>query len=169
MGLQKRDIVSGLLVLALSIGLGCSKRSGQGTTPQPKAPSSKKAAPAPAPQGTGTQATAPAAPATAQAAAVDATKPISEVQAQAEGMSVESLKATALKYKDAILGKQTDLDKLTAKVKDIPVTQALGQEGKTLKTDLQSLQTSLSALKDRFQVYYDTLKKKGGDVSNLNF
>jgi hypothetical protein len=164
MGLQKRDIVSGLLVLALSIGLGCSKKSGQGTTPQPKAPSSKTAAPAPAPQGTGTQATAPA---TAQAAAVDATKPISEVQAQAEGMSVESLRATAVKYKDAILAKQADLDKLTAKIKDIPVTQALGQEAKTLKTDFQNLQTSVSALKERFQVYYDTLKKKGGDVSGL--
>lgn len=158
MRLQKRDIVSGLLVLALSMGLGCSKKSGQGTTPPPKAPSSQTTAPAPAPQGTGTQAAVPA---------VDMAKPISEVQAQAEGMSVESLKATVFKYRDAIVAKQADLDNLTAKIKDIPVTQALSQEATTLKTDLQNLQTSVSALKQRFQVYYSTLKKKGGDVSGL--
>jgi endonuclease I len=158
MGLQKRDIVSGLLVLALSISLGCSKRSGQGTTPQPKAPSAKTATPAPAPAAPG---------ATAQAAAVDTEKPVSEVQAQAQTMSVDSLRATALKYKDVIVAKQAELQKLTAKIKEIPIADALSQETKTLKTDLQNLQTSVSALKERFGVYYDTLKKKGGDLSNL--
>ena len=45
---------------------------------------------------------------------------------------------------------------------------ALGiQEAKTLKTELQNIETSLKALKERFQVYYDTIKEKGGDLSNL--
>jgi hypothetical protein len=30
------------------------------------------------------------------------------------------------------------------------------------------LNKSVSALKDRFQVYYDKLKEKGGDISGLN-
>jgi hypothetical protein len=142
--LQKRDVLLGLLVLSLSITLGCGKKSGQGTTPAPKAT-------------------------TTQTAAVDASKPIAEVQAQAETMNVESLRATALQYKDAILAKQGDLEKLAAKIKDIPITQALGQEATTVKTEFQNLQTSVKAMKDRFQVYHDTLKKKGGDVSNLTY
>jgi hypothetical protein len=82
-------------------------------------------------------------------------------------MSVDSLKAAALKYKEAILAKQGDLEKLAAKIKEIPITEALGQEAKTLKTDFQNLETSVKALKVRFQVYYDTLKEKGGDLSGL--
>ncbi|MBN1509774.1 MAG: hypothetical protein JW955_23205 [Sedimentisphaerales bacterium] len=185
---QRRDILLGVLVLSLSMTLGCGKKSGQGTTPAPKTPSAqspgavpapkapstqeKPAAPAPAPQTPAPQAAAPqptSPPSLAQAAAVDTTKPLSEVQAQADTMSVDSLKATALKYKDAILGKQADLEKLGTKIKDIPITQALGQEATALKTDYQNLSTSLKDLKDRFQIYYDTLKKKGGDLSNLTF
>jgi hypothetical protein len=191
---QRRDILLGVLVLSLSMTLGCGKKSGQGTTPAPKAPSpqspsatpapkaptaeGKAAAPAPAPQATAPQAAAPQAappqaapsqPSLAQGLDVDTTKPLSEVQAQADKMDTGSLKATALKYKDAILAKEADLEKLGAKIKDIPITQALGQEATGLKTDYQNLQTSLKSLKDRFQIYYDTLKKKGGDLSNLSF
>ena len=144
MRFERRDLLSCVLVLCLSITLGCGKKGAEPTPP------STKGAPA-------------------QAASVDTEKPISEVQTQAETMSVESLKATALKYKDAILAKQSEIDKVAAKIKEIPITEALGQEAKTLKGDLQNLETSLKALKDRFQVYYDTLKKKGGDLSGLTF
>ncbi len=81
----------------------------------------------------------------AQAVAVDLLKPLAEVQAQAQTMSVDTLKATVLKYKEAIAGKQADVETLLAKIKEIPITEALGQEAKTLKTDLQSLETTVSA------------------------
>ena len=142
MRFEKRDVLSYLMILFLSITLGCSKKSDEGTPPSTTG------------AGTG-------------AASVDTEKPIAEVQAQAETMTVDSLKATAIKYKEAILAKQGELSKLAAKLKEIPITEALGEEAKALKTDLQSVEASLKALKDRFQVYYDTLKKKGGDVSGL--
>ncbi len=97
----------------------------------------------------------------------DENKPISEVQAEAQKMSVDDLKAMAMKYKDAIEAKKADIDKITAKLKEIPVTQMLGDESKKLKADIDNLTKSLSALKERFQVYYDQLKAKGGDVSGL--
>lgn len=140
MRIEKRDVLSCLLVLFLSITFGCSKKEKGGT----------------AASGTGTG-----------AVSVDTQKPIPEVQAQADTMSVESLRATALKYKEAILAKQAEIQKLADKLKEIPIADALGQEAKQLKTDVQNLETSLKALKDRFQVYYDTLKKKGGDLSGL--
>ncbi len=152
MRFEKRYILLGLVVLGLSISLGCSKKEGEST-----APSTQKT-PAPTPA---------SAPAPTPTVSADVGKPVSEVQAQAETMSVEALKAMAIKYKEAIAAKQAEVEKVLTKVKEIPITEALGQEAKTLKTDVQNLQTSLQALKDRFQVYYETLKKKGADLSGL--
>ncbi len=97
----------------------------------------------------------------------DENKPISEVQAEAQKMSVDDLKAMAMKYKDAIEAKKADIDKITAKLKEIPVTEMLGENAKKLKADIDNLTKSLSALKERFQIYYDQLKAKGSDVSGL--
>jgi len=43
----------------------------------------------------------------------------------------------------------------------------LGDEAKELKTEIEALNKSVSALKERFQVYYDKLKEKGGNLSGL--
>jgi len=153
----RHALLSCLLVSLMLLAFGCGKDTDQG---KPPAPSATK--------GTETKTPAPAAPgAAAQAAPVDMQKPIAEVQTQAQAMNVESLKATAQAYKDAILAKQADVEKLMAKIKEIPITEALGEQAKTLKADLSNLETSVKALKERFQVYYNTLKEKGGDVSGL--
>jgi len=100
-------------------------------------------------------------------AKADEDKPLSDVKAEAEQMSVEKLKSMAMAYKDAILDKKREAEALSLKLKDIPLTEALGSEAKGLKADIDDLNKSVSALKDRFQVYYNKLKEKGGDVSGL--
>jgi len=97
----------------------------------------------------------------------DENKPISEVKAEAEKMNTDGLKAMAMAYKEAIAAKSSDLEKLTAKLKDIPVTEMLGEEAKKLKADMVNLEKSVSALKERFEVYYQKLKAAGGDLSGL--
>ena len=97
----------------------------------------------------------------------DETKPLSEAEAEAEKMDVEQLKAMALEYKEAILAKKEDVAKVTAQLKEIPIANMLGEEAKGLKADIDGLNESVSALKSRFEVYYDKLKEKGGDVSGL--
>ena len=97
----------------------------------------------------------------------DESKPIGEVKAEAEKMSAEKLRDMALAYKDAIEAKKGDVEKITAKLKEIPVTQMLGDEAKGLKADIGDLNKSVSALKERFNVYYSKLKEKGGDLSGL--
>jgi len=146
---KKRQILSCCLILLLSMTFGCRKKADDQTA-----------------SGTGTKPPAPAATQT-RAAAVDLERAVSEIQTEAQTMTVESLKATALKYKDAILAKQADVEKLAAKIKEIPLTEALGEEAKKLKADLGNLETGLKALKDRFQVYYDALKQKGADLTDL--
>ncbi len=97
----------------------------------------------------------------------DENKPISEVKAEAEKMDTTGLRDMAMAYQKAIAAKTSELEKLTAKLKDIPVTEVMGNEAKELKADIENLNKSISALKERFEVYYQNLKDKGGDLSGL--
>jgi chromosome segregation ATPase len=97
----------------------------------------------------------------------DENKPISEVKAEAEKLDTDELRAMAMVYQKAIAAKNGEVEKLTAKLKDIPVTEMLGDEAKELKADIDNLNKSLSALKERFEVYYQKLKEQGGDLSGL--
>jgi len=99
--------------------------------------------------------------------AADEAKPISEVKAEAEGMNVDKLRSTAMAYKDALMAKKDEVGKVMTKLKDVPVAKMMGDEAKDLKTEIDALGKSVSALKTRFQVYYDKLKEKGGDLSGL--
>ena len=114
---------------------------------------------------------APPAKTTTTGAAVtvtaDVEKPITEVQAQAQTMSVADLRSTAVQYQQAISAKQVDLQKVWAQVKEIPITEALGDKAKTLKTEALKVESTVKALTERFQVYYNKLKEKGGDLSGL--
>ena len=97
----------------------------------------------------------------------DENKPMSDVKAEAETMSIEKLKATALAYKKAIEAKKPELEKIAAKLKEIPLADALGKEAKSLKSDIEELNKSVGALKERFGVYYGKLKELKADVSDL--
>ena len=99
----------------------------------------------------------------------DENKPVSEVKAEADKMSVDKLRSMAVKYKDAIVAKQDEIEKFTGKLKDIPITEKLGTEAKELTSEIGALNKSVSALRERFQVYYQKLKEKGGDLSGLEF
>ncbi|MCK4753425.1 MAG: hypothetical protein KAS75_08255 [Planctomycetes bacterium] len=97
----------------------------------------------------------------------DENKPVSEVKAEAETMDVEKLKSMAIVYKDAITAKKGDIEKVMAQLKEVPITKMMGEEAKSLKADIDSLSKSISAFKERYQIYYNKLKEKGGDVSGL--
>jgi predicted nucleic acid-binding Zn-ribbon protein len=106
---------------------------------------------------------------------VDETKPIDQVKTEAQAMSVDDLHAIALKYKDAITAKTQEIktqgEQIAAKLKDVPITDALKggtEEIKNLKADLDQLKTSLENLRERFDIYVAALKEKGGSITDLN-
>jgi hypothetical protein len=94
----------------------------------------------------------------------DENKPISEMEAEADKMSVEKLKSMAGTYKDAIAAKKDEAAKLASKLKDIPLTEMMGEKSKELKAGIDKLNESVSALTERSKVYYDKLKEKGGEL-----
>lgn len=110
-----------------------------------------------------------AATATTAPAAVSETVPMADVQAEAGKMNLEQLKAKAMEYKNLIMTKKTTLETLAAKLKAIPLTEQMGTEAKGLQNDIATLNKSVSALTERFQVYYNKVKEMGGDVSSLGF
>lgn len=97
----------------------------------------------------------------------DETKPLSEVKAEAEKMDAAKLRKMVEAYKDAITDKKAEVEKVAATLKEIPVTEMLGAEAKELKGEIDQLNKSVSALTERFKIYYDKLKEEGGDVSGL--
>jgi predicted small lipoprotein YifL len=97
----------------------------------------------------------------------DATKPIDQIKAEVAKMDVSQLHDMALSYKDTILSKQTDLEKVTTKLKTINPTELLGAKAVDLKKQMADIERSVSALKERFEIYYDQLKQKGGNLTGL--
>jgi hypothetical protein len=123
---------------------GCKSKKVEGNKPAPEPPS----------------------PAAAEVKA-DENVPVTEVKTEADKMDVSQLRAAAMTYKEAIVAKKGELDKLAAQLKEIPVTELLGEKAKQLKTNVDSLTKSIDALKQRFDVYYAKLKEKSGDLSGL--
>jgi hypothetical protein len=97
----------------------------------------------------------------------DTSKSIPEVKAEAEKMDVSQLRSMATTYKDALTAKMEEVKAEGAKLKDIPIADIMGDKAKTLKANIDEIQKQVDALKERFQVYVDELKKKGGDISGL--
>ena len=96
----------------------------------------------------------------------DENKPIADVEAEAAKMDAAGLKKMAIAYKDKIMAKKGELEKLTEKFKGLAPNKL--EEVKSLTADMDSLKTSIANLQKRFDVYYKKLKEKGGDVSGLS-
>ncbi|MHC4112257.1 MAG: hypothetical protein ACYSUY_14385 [Planctomycetota bacterium] len=93
----------------------------------------------------------------------DEDKPVSDVKTEAKQMSTDELRAEAIKYKEAITAKMEELNKIMAKLKVLPITEIRDEDTKKL----EDTNKSLSMLKERFNFYYQELRKKGGDTSDL--
>jgi hypothetical protein len=94
----------------------------------------------------------------------DENKPLDQVTAEAQKMSVDDLKATATKYKDAITAKMDEVKALGAKINP---QDLLSGKAKDIQDKIAELNKSVTALTERYQVYLDELKKKGGDITGL--
>lgn len=173
--MKKTGYVLAVIVLSVCFASGCSKKK------EPAAPSSagERQATDRMDQAMQTaQNTAQAAKEAVSAAAdevkqaftsqVNLDKSVADLKAEAEKMDIASLTAVAGKYKDAILAKQSQFSAISEKLSAIPMTQRLGDEAKQLTAEAQQITESLKALTDRFNVYVNAIKAKGGNVSDLS-
>lgn len=98
---------------------------------------------------------------------ISATRPLAEVDEEATNLTLEQLKAAAMKYKDAIEAKTAELEPLVNKLKELPMSQKLSAEGLQIKDEIAGVQESVEALKARYDVYVNRLKGMGADVTTF--
>lgn len=98
----------------------------------------------------------------------DVVTPISQLQAEADKMSVKQLKSRAMEYKNMIVAMKGKLEKLAAKLKEIPITEQSDAKAKEIQNSIGYTTEYVAKLTERFQVYYKKLKEKSGDVSGLD-
>jgi len=91
---------------------------------------------------------------------IDENKPVSQVAADAQKMTQADLQKMVDVYNAAIAEKGKELEALTAKVKEIPLTELMGEKAKALKTDVSKITTSMGKLKDQMAVYAKELAAK---------
>lgn len=98
---------------------------------------------------------------------VDESRPISEIKAEAELMTVPQLREMADKYLAAIKAKNPELDAMMQKLRDSSTSGSLSKDFMQIKGDIDVITGSLTALQERFEVYYSKLVELKADVSGL--
>jgi len=98
----------------------------------------------------------------------DSGRSIPEITADAKEMAVENLRRMAEKYRDVIAEKQQQLKEMTQKYIDLPDAERITAEGHKLKAGINEIKKGVDLLKERFTVYYNALKEKGGNLVGLD-
>ncbi len=98
---------------------------------------------------------------------VDTNKPMAEVKAEAELMTVDQLHEMAVKYRAAINANNADLEATMQKIRESSKGGSLSEDFMKVKDDINALTTSLGLLQERSNVYYNKLVELKADVSGL--
>ena len=94
----------------------------------------------------------------------DPNKPVTEVQAEAEKMDAKQLQAMVDSYTEALNAKKSDVEKIIAKLKKVPLTEMVGEDAKNMKTDIDSVNKTIAALNERMKIYSDKLVEKSAAI-----
>jgi hypothetical protein len=91
---------------------------------------------------------------------IDENKPIDQVAADAAKMGQADLQKMVSQYEAAIAEKMKEVDALKGQLKEIPLTELMGEKAKALKDDAAEITASLGKLKDQMAVYAKELAAK---------
>ncbi len=97
----------------------------------------------------------------------DPNKPIDQVKAEVEKMSVSDLEATARAYAKEIAAKKGKVDEIQAKLKGLSPMEVLGEKGSKIRDEAAQVATQVSALTERYEVYASKFQQSGGDLSKI--
>jgi hypothetical protein len=95
------------------------------------------------------------------------TRPLADIQAKAAAFTQPEVLAYANAYKETLLSTKEQLAGVAGQLKQLPVTELLGEKGKALKEEVARYTSQFNALKERYTVYLDLLKKFGVDLSSF--
>ena len=86
-----------------------------------------------------------------------------EVKTEAKQKEPDALRIEVMKYKEEITAKKLELEQLKTKLQTVPFEEILEADAKRL----EELNRSISTLKKRYDIYFQELRRQGGDMSDL--
>ena len=97
----------------------------------------------------------------------DTNKPIEQVEAEAQKMTLNDLQSTAQAYAKEITAKKSDAQKVTDQIKTISPTELFGEKAKSLKSEMEKVGAEVNALSQRYEIYLKKYQELGGDLSKV--
>ncbi len=88
---------------------------------------------------------------------IDENKPMETVKVEASKMKPEALKAKVAQYEALIAEKTAGIDGIKQQLKDLSISDLMGEKAKTLKAEMSGLTTSLEKLNDQMAVFVGEL------------
>ena len=98
-------------------------------------------------------------------AKVDETKTVAQIEAELPKLNEAQIKAQIEACQKALEAKKAELDKLAAKIKDIPLTEILSDESTKLKDEAKKLGESVKKLTDQIAANTKGLEAKGKEAA----
>lgn len=92
---------------------------------------------------------------------VDGDKTPSQIVEAVKTMDIEQIQAKIEAYKKEIEEKTAELEPIIAKLKEIPLTEMMGDEAKNIKSDVDEVKAAIKVLKEKLDVYvkaYNNIK-----------
>lgn len=98
----------------------------------------------------------------------DENKSIDQIKTEVQAMSINDLQANAEAYAKAIAAQKGEVEKITAKLKDLSPAEIFSEKAKSIKSELSALQGKFDALSDRYSIYAEKYKEMGGDIAKIS-
>ncbi len=98
----------------------------------------------------------------------DQGKSIPDITAGTKEMATENLRKMAEKYRDVVAEKEQQLTKLTQGYLNLSDDDRKAAIGQITKVGIDDIKKNLDIMKERFGVYYNALKEKGGNLTGLD-
>jgi hypothetical protein len=97
---------------------------------------------------------------------IDMNKTVETIKTEVKNMDVAELKAMALKYKNAIMAKKEDVNKMMGMIGQFDLDAATKKAEQT-KEDVFEIMAAMKILAQHYDVYIDRLKELKADISGL--
>ncbi len=95
----------------------------------------------------------------------DLEQSIDALKQKAASFDQSQLQAYVDTYKEMILDKKDQIAEVGAKIKELPLTEMMGEKARALKEQMSQYSDELEALKERADVYLNLLKTGGAAPS----
>lgn len=101
------------------------------------------------------------------AKSADTSKPLDQIKSEVQTMSLNDLQGHARAYAQRIEGKKNELSKVAERIKTLTPDEVFGSKSKEIKDQLAQIEIQVNALSERYQIYAEKFKEKGGDLSSI--